>query len=162
MEKIHVYTYICIVKLEEAIKTRNFSSLQQKASLNIMYVGYLIKKQSSDALKDFGLTPEQFNVLRILKGSYPEMLCVKEIASRMIEKSSNVPRIVDRLEIKKLAKRNVSEADRRETSIAITQAGINMLEVVNPFIKKTGDDFCKLSEKELTLLNDLLDRFFAE
>jgi DNA-binding MarR family transcriptional regulator len=149
------------VKLEEAIKTKNFSSPTQKASLNIMHVGYLIKKQSSDVLKDFGLTSEQFNVLRILKGSHPEALCVREIASRMIEQSPNVPRIIDRLEVKKLAKRNISEADRRETAISITQAGINILEMVNPAVKRLLENYCKLSEKELAQLSDLLDRFFT-
>jgi DNA-binding MarR family transcriptional regulator len=149
------------VKLEKAIKTGKFSSLQQKAELNIVYVGYLIKKRSSDTLKDFGLTAEQFNVLRILKGSHPEALCVRDIASRMIERSSNVPRIIDRLEVKKLAKRNVSTTDKRETAISITKAGINILEVVNPRIKKEEECLCKLSEKELLQLNNLLDRFFT-
>jgi DNA-binding MarR family transcriptional regulator len=150
------------VKLKEAIKTEKFSSLKQKAELNIMYVGYLIKKRGSDTLKDFGLTAEQFNVLRILKGSHPEALCVRDIASRMIEKNSNVPRIIDRLEVKKLAKRNVSNTDKRETAISITKAGINILEMANPVMKKKEESLCKLSEKELLQLNDLLDRFFTK
>jgi DNA-binding MarR family transcriptional regulator len=93
--------YICIVKLEQAIQSNKFKNEMHKASLNILYTAWWLKTQMSKVLKEFGLTHEQYNVLRILKGKYPEQLCVKDISCRMIEKSSNVPRIIDRLVIKK-------------------------------------------------------------
>lgn len=147
-----------MVKLEQAIQTQGFRSEKQKAVVNLMYTSYVVKDQISTALKAYGLTPEQYNVLRILKGKHPEQMCVRDIAGRMIEKSSNVPRIIDRLEIKKLVKRNTSSFDKRETVILLTQAGINMLETVNPSLEK-AHDFSNLTNSELKQLNDLLDRF---
>ncbi|MEL4474610.1 winged helix DNA-binding protein, partial [Shewanella algae] len=67
----------------------------------------------------------------ILKGKHPEKMCVKDIGCRMIEKSSNVPRIIDRLALKKLVKRSDSEFDKRETVITLTQSGIAVLEATS-------------------------------
>ena len=86
----------------------------QKAGLNILYTAWWLKTVTSKELKEFGLTHEQYNVLRILKGRHPEQLCVKNIACRMIEKNSNVPRIIDRLELKKLVKRATSAEDKEK------------------------------------------------
>ena len=156
---MHVCTYICVVKLETAIQTKGFKNQKVKAALNIMYTAYQVKCSVSDALKAYGLTPEQFNVLRILKGKYPDHMCVRDIAGRMLERSSNVPRIIDRLEVKKLVKRTSSAEDKRETVILLTQAGINMLEIVNVAMDATNENICKLNDAELEQLNDLLDRF---
>jgi hypothetical protein len=78
-----------MVKLEQAIQSTKFKNEMHKASLNILYTAWWLKTQMSKVLKEFGLTHEQYNVLRILKGKYPEQLCVKDISCRMIEKSSN-------------------------------------------------------------------------
>ena len=103
------------MKLEMALKTNKFKNESHKAGLNILYTAWWLKTMSSAELKKFGLTHEQYNVLRILKGKHPEQMCVKDIACRVIEKNSNVPRIVDRLEIKKLVKRTQSTTDGRHT-----------------------------------------------
>ena len=112
----------------------------------------------SKELKEYGLTHEQYNVLRILKGRYPDQICVKEIACRIIEKSSNVPRIIDRLELKKFVKRNTSATDKRETVIALTQAGINILELSTNRINVLFDKTVTLDESSATALNDLLEK----
>jgi len=127
-----------------------------------MYTAYQVKIRISKVLKDYGLTPEQYNVLRILKGKYPEQMCVKDIAERMIERSSNVPRIIDRLEVKKLVKRSQSGADRRETVIILAQAGINLLEAVTPELEKSHNQVSDMDEAEVKQLNDLLDRYLKE
>ncbi len=111
----------------------------------------------SKELKEYGLTHEQFNVLRILKGKHPEKICVKEIACRMIEKSSNVPRIIDRLETKKLVKRITSDFDKRETVIIVTQAGLNILQHCTYRINKKMDDSMIINEKQAALLNQTLE-----
>ena len=82
------------MKLEEAIKSTKFKSEVHKAVLHILYTAWWLKSVGAKELKEFGLTHEQYNVLRILKGKHPEQMCVRDIASRMIEKSSNVPRII--------------------------------------------------------------------
>lgn len=127
-----------------------------------MYTAYHVKSRISMVLKDYGLTPEQYNVLRILKGKHPVQMCVKDIAERLIERSSNVPRIVDRLELKKLVKRSQSGIDRRETVITLAQAGINLLEAVNPVLETSHDQISDMSEADIRQLNELLDRYLKE
>ena len=162
MEIIHVYTYICVVKLEHAIQSSGFKSEKQKAVVNIMYVAYEVKSRISQFLKDYGLTPEQYNVLRILKGKYPEQMCVRDISERTIERSSNVPRIVDRLEVKKLVRRSQSAADKRETVIILTQAGINMLQQVNAVMDTFHGKLSDFTEAQSKTLNSLLDSYLKD
>ena len=89
------------MKLEEALQMNTFPSQKQKAGLNLLYTAWWLKSLISKELKEVGITHEQYNVLRILKGKHPEKMCVKDIGCRMIERSSNVPRIIDRLVAKK-------------------------------------------------------------
>ena len=97
-------------------------------------------------------------MLRILKGKYPDQICVRDIACRMIEKNSNVPRIVDRLEIKKLVKRTTSQLDKRETVISLTHAGILLLEASTKSIDHTMETVTILTEIESIQLNKLLEK----
>jgi DNA-binding MarR family transcriptional regulator len=146
------------VKLEQAIQSTKFKSAMQKAGLNVLYTAWWLKTLVSRELKAFGLTHEQYNVLRILKGQHPTELCVKNIACRMIEKNSNVPRIIDRLVVKKLVKRTTSTVDKRETVISLTAAGINILELANNQVSRVFDENLVLSEKEAVSLNELLEK----
>jgi DNA-binding MarR family transcriptional regulator len=146
------------VKLEQAIQSNKFKNETQKAALNVLYTAWWLKTSMSKGLKEFGLTHEQYNVLRILKGKYPEQICVRDIACRMIEKNSNVPRIIDRLEIKKLVKRTSSAADKRETVITLTQAGILLLEASTKSIDETMEKVTILSEADSVQLNKLLEK----
>ena len=112
----------------------------------------------SKELKEFGLTHEQYNVLRILKGKYPEQMCVRDVACRMIEKSSNVPRIIDRLELKKLVKRSTSAIDKRETVITLTQSGITILEATTAAVNIVMDGLLTINNKDAAALNQLLEK----
>ncbi|MEP7317298.1 MAG: MarR family transcriptional regulator [Panacibacter sp.] len=146
------------MKLEEAIKSNKFKNEVHKAGLNILYTAWWLKTIMSRELKEYGITHEQYNVLRILKGKYPDQVCVKEVACRMIEKNSNVPRIIDRLEIKKLVKRNTSVTDKRETVITLTQAGINILEITTNKINTLFEETIVIDEQHATSLNALLEK----
>jgi DNA-binding MarR family transcriptional regulator len=149
------------MKLEEAIKSNKFRNEVHKAGLNILYTAWWLKTMMSQELKEYGLTHEQYNVLRILKGKHPEQICVREIACRMIEKNSNVPRIIDRLEMKKLVKRTSSDSDKRETVIILTQAGINILQHSTERINKLMDKTMVIDEKKAAVLNSLLEEIRA-
>jgi len=111
----------------------------------------------SKELKSFGLTHEQYNVLRILKGKSPEEMCVKDIACRMIEKSSNVPRIIDRLVIKKLVRRSNDANDKRHTVMSLTEAGLNILELSTQKINRVFEKTILMNEASATKLNNLLE-----
>ncbi|HXL56526.1 MAG TPA: MarR family transcriptional regulator, partial [Chitinophagaceae bacterium] len=134
-----------------------FKNEVHKAGLNILYTAWWLKTMISKELKKYGLTHEQYNVLRILKGKYPEQMCVRDIARRMIEKNSNVPRIVDKLALKKLVKRNASLNDKRETAIALTTVGINILDIATSKVNKLFADTIVMSESSANTLNYLLE-----
>ena len=155
---MNVCTYICIVKLEIAIQSTKFKNEVHKAGLNILYTAWWLKTITVKELKEFGLTHEQYNVLRILKGKYPDQMCVRDIAGRMIEKSSNVPRIIDRLELKKLVKRSNSPIDKRETVITLTQGGISILESCNKKVNELMDGLVPINNQEAATLNALLEK----
>lgn len=145
------------MKLEKAIKSEKFLSQKQKASLNILYTAWWLKTLISQELKALGLTHEQFNVLRILKGKHPEKMCVKDIGCRMIERNSNVPRIVDRLVAKRLVDRSTSEMDKRETVITLTNDGMNILENANNKVDLLFSETVYITEEDSTQLNFLLE-----
>ena len=129
-----------------------------KATLNILYTAWWLKTVMSKELKEFDLTHEQYNVLRILKGKYPEQMCVRDIACRMIEKSSNVPRIIDRLELKKMVKRSTSAIDKRETVITLTGAGITVLDECTEVVTAIMDNTICVNEDDAAHLNTLLEK----
>ncbi len=146
------------MKLEQAIQSVNFRNQNHKAGLNILYTAWWIKTMMSRELKSFGITHEQYNVLRILKGKLPDEMCVKDIAGRMIEKSSNVPRIIDRLVLKKLVKRTNDVNDKRHTVMSLTTAGLNILELSTQKINEVFEETILLSEEEAEELNNLLEQ----
>lgn len=155
---MNVHTYICIVKLEQAIQSNKFKSEVHKAGLNILYTAWWLKTVMSRELKEFGLTHEQYNVLRILKGKHPEHMCVRDIACRMIEKNSNVPRIIDRLELKKLVKRATSAFDKRETVVSLTQGGITILDASTAAVNQVTDANLTICSEDACQLNMLLEK----
>ena len=155
---VHIFVPNLIkMRLEQAIKSSKFRNEVHKAGLNILYTAWWLKTMMSRELKEYGLTHEQYNVLRILKGKHPEQICVKEIACRMIEKNSNVPRIIDRLVTKKLVRRTSSDSDRRETVILLTQAGLNILQHSTERINKLMDHTIVIEEKKAAILNEILE-----
>ncbi|RYZ53722.1 MAG: MarR family transcriptional regulator [Sphingobacteriales bacterium] len=146
------------MKLQEAIKTEKFRDELHKASLNILYTAYWMRSHLSVVMKNHGITEEQFNVMRILKGKHPSPMCVRDIGSRMLEKSSNVPRIIDRLVAKKLVRRSTSTEDKRETLISLTDMGITHLEEVSKRVDEQSREIMHLPEAEAIQLNELLEK----
>jgi len=111
----------------------------------------------SRELKSFGLTHEQYNVMRILKGKAPEKMCVKDIAGRMIEKNSNVPRIIDRLVAKKLVRRQSATDDKRHTVMQLTDSGIRLLEQATIQIENLMKSLLTISDKQALQINQLME-----
>lgn len=151
--------YICFVKLEQALKSNKFKNEVQKAGLNVLYTAWWLKTLTSKELKQFDLTHEQYNVLRILKGKHPEKMCVKDIGCRMIERSSNVPRIIDRLVAKKYVSRTNSMLDKRETVNTLTASGITVLQNATLIMEARLKKIIALSEQEAKQLNELLEMY---
>lgn len=147
------------MKIAEVIKSKKPIDDEQSVAINIIHTAYVVKTSISAVLKQVALTNEQYNILRILKGAQPGKMCVKQIAERLIERSANVPRTMDKLVAKKLVKRSSSMADKRETVAEISIAGLKMLETVTPELQRTLNEICNLDKQELSQLNALLDKY---
>lgn len=150
------------MKLEEALQTTNFKDAKHKVSLNILYSAWWLKSIMSKELKGFGITLEQYNVMRILKGKSPQAMCVKDIAGRMIEKGTNVPRIIDRLVDKKLVKRGTDANDKRHTVMQLTANGFDLLEQCTKKMNQVSDKMIHLTEKNAEQMNKLLEKMRVE
>jgi DNA-binding MarR family transcriptional regulator len=109
--------------------------------------------------KHQGITRQQFNVLRILRGQHPKSANLGLIKERMLDKMSDASRIVERLRVKRLVTRRQSKTDRREVEIMISSKGLQMLEVTDVEIQEIYKLFDRLSHDELEQLNNLLDKF---
>lgn len=151
------------MRLEDEIKQPTFKSEGQKAYLNILFTsGWLTLRQAA-AFRPFGITLPQFNVLRILRGQHPLPATVALLIERMLDKTSNASRIVDKLEEKKLVTRTVCPANRRAVDIRITEAGLALLRQIDESgladVRLNG--MSALTEDEYALLNQLLDKIRA-
>jgi len=146
------------MKIEEEIKqTKKFRSEHQRLVVNIMLTSSWLYRTHGQFLKSYGISPEQFNVLRILRGQHPKCANNQLITERMIDKSSNCSRIVEKLKQKGFADRKENKDDRRHVDITITQKGLTLLEKID---LENNDGFLKdnLTVKESEILNDLLDK----
>ncbi len=150
-------SYICLVKIEEAIQQRTFKSPQQKAILNLMYTASWFTGVSEQLFKGFDITPQQFNVLRILRGRHPQPLCAGEIKAVMIDKNPDLTRLCDRLLAKQLIERQLNAANRRQILIGIAPAGLALLERIEPTLEGRASQFHHLSDADAAALSDLLD-----
>ncbi|MCO6500444.1 MAG: MarR family transcriptional regulator [Vicingus serpentipes] len=149
------------MKLEEELKQDKFKSEYQKAILNILFTGNWLESDSSRILKPFGLSPQQYNVLRILKGQGDNAISVNDIMSRMIDKMSNASRLVEKLRQKELIERVICEHDRRQVDVRITKKGMGLLEKANKEMTSFTLLKSKISEKEAKLLNEILEKIRA-
>ena len=128
-----------------------------------MRLGQFMSDEISCALHPYGLSIQQFNVLRILRGCKEKPVSLQYITSRMIHKTSNTTRIVDRLLEKKLVERKPCAENRRMVEINITKVGLKVLTSIDPVIdKKESDVASRLSEKELTTLLDHYKKLFVK
>jgi DNA-binding MarR family transcriptional regulator len=144
--------------LEEEIKQEKFYNDYQKASINILYTGSWLYNINAGYLKKFGITPEQFNVLRILRGSSPKPMMLAEITERMIDKSSNCTRLVEKLKQKGLVNRVTCENNRRQVDISITDKGQQLLKKIDASQPAWMETMGKLSKTEAKELNRILDK----
>ena len=111
------------MSLEQDIKQEKFSNEFHKMAINIMFTSSWLHSGNTARLKPHGITPEQYNVLRILRGNHRKKMMLSEITKRMIEKSSNCTRLVEKLRLKKLVSRAICADNRRQVDIGITTKG---------------------------------------
>ncbi|HQJ74454.1 MAG TPA: MarR family transcriptional regulator [Bacteroidota bacterium] len=146
------------MRLEEAIEQKKFKSQQEKLIINIIYTYNWLKEYQTNFFKKYDLTMQQYNILRILRGAYPEPLSQKIIKKRMLDKMSDVSRLVDRLLKKKLVTIHLNMEDKRCNNVLITELGLNLLKEIHSELFKFDLLFNDLTPEEIDTLNTLLDK----
>jgi DNA-binding MarR family transcriptional regulator len=141
------------MSLEEAIRQQKFQNEYQKAAVNILYTGSWLYNLHAAFLKKFDITPEQFNVLRILRGSHPKPMMLADITCRMIDKNSNATRLVEKLRVKGLVKREICKNNRRQVDISLTYKGLKLLANIDHEADTWQFALRNLSEAEMQQLN---------
>lgn len=144
--------------IENDIKQARFRNEFQKASINLLYTSGWMREKTSGIIEAEGITAQQFNILRILRGSHPSPLSTLQIRERMLDKMSDTSRIVDRLIAKGLVKKNTCKKDRRLVDVNITDKGLKLLERLDARQDEMDKVLENLTEKEAASLNKLLDK----
>jgi len=146
------------MRIEEAIKQVSFRNDHHKAAVNLLYTYNMVSGAIQKILNEEGLTMQQFNVLRILRGQHPGPATNSLIRERMIDKNSDVTRIIDRLLKSGHVKRSLCRKDRRRVDIVITEKGLDALSRIDKRNDELDSIMAALSEEEVKVLNGLLDK----
>ncbi|MGE5457051.1 MAG: MarR family winged helix-turn-helix transcriptional regulator [Methanococcaceae archaeon] len=146
------------MKIENEIAQKEFRNNYQKAVINIIFTGNRVMESQINILKPYGLTLQQFNILRILRGQHPNPANIKLIKERMLDKMSDASRLVEKLRLKGLVERNICPADRRNVDVMITDKGLELLAQVDKHEAQMDAFMENLSASEIIVLNDLLDK----
>lgn len=144
------------MKIDDAIKSK-FESPQMKAVINVKYTANYLSNISHKFMGEFGLTMPQFNILRILRGA-KQMMAVNTIKERMVEKSPNTTRLMDKLISKGLISRERCADDRRIVYVKISEKGLDLLKMIDDNMDKTILAPKTLTDEEANQLSDLLDK----
>lgn len=146
------------MRLEDEIKQENFRNEFHKLAVNIIFTHSWLMNKINEILSGFDLTPQQFNLLRILRGQYPSPASISLLKERMLDKMSDASRLVDRLIQKGFVERKICKQDRRKVDVIITKEGLQVLKKIDE-MEDEFDGFLKnLNDKEAKILNDLLDK----
>ena len=141
---------------------QNFRSREQQAVVGLLRTADAIKRSLAHVIEPHGITPQQYNVLRILRGAAPEGLPTLTIGERMVEQTPGVTRLIDRLERKGLVERIPCPKDRRRVFCQITPKGLNLLEELDePVNRWDAQTVSILPPSEVDSLIKLLDRVRA-
>ncbi len=144
--------------LEKEIFQEKFKSSKHKAILNIFYTYNWLYEKHVRELKPYDLTVQQFNILRILRGQFPKPASIKLLKQRMIDKMSDVSRLVEKLRVKGLVERSTCSNDRRNVDVKITEEGLELLSKFDLIDDALQNSITNLSEPEIENLNHLLDK----
>lgn len=144
--------------IEKDIHQSRFHSPRQKAFINLIYTIGWMRERTKAIFDSEDITSQQFNILRILRGSFPQPLSTLQIRERMLEKMSDTSRIVDRLIAKGLVKKVTCKTDRRLVDVIISDKGKKLLERLDIRQDEMDDVLGNLSEEDANTLSGLLDK----
>lgn len=146
------------MRLEDEIGQKSFKSERQKGIVNLIYTTNWIISHQKEIFKDYGITYQQYNILRILRGQHPSPSTINTLKERMLDKMSDASRLVDRLVSKNLVIRQTNKNDKRAVDIIITDEGLKLLSKTDPVAEEMDSLLDSLSDEEVKILNDILDK----
>lgn len=146
------------MNIQEEIKQSRFRNSHQRAAINLIYTSGWLANRHKEFFSQFGITSQQYNILSILRGQHPNKISGAEIKSRMMDKNSDVSRLLDRLILKDLVSKAKCADDKRAADVAITKNGLNLLSSIDLKIKSLDNIVAQLTEAEADQLSALLDR----
>jgi DNA-binding MarR family transcriptional regulator len=149
------------MSIETDIKQKKFRSPYQRLALNLIYTANWLEYKQLEFFKGHDITPQQYNVLRILRGQGSTPIKVGDITERMLDRNSNTSRLVDKLLAKNLAKRSSCANDRRAVDVLITEEGLQLLAELDPFVDQWEDRFNIITPEEAEQISALLDKLRA-
>ena len=145
--------------IEQEIKQqKKFGSEYEKLAVNIMFTSGWLYNLNAARFKKYDITPEQYNVLRILRGASPKPMMLSEITCRMLDKSSNATRLVEKLRLKGYVKRELCPSNRRQVDIVVTEKGLSLLTKINNESAEWENNLRGVTKTEAQELNRLLDK----
>ena len=144
--------------LEEDIQQKKFVTEYEKAAVNVLFTASWLHNVNTARFKKHGITPEQYNVLRILRGSHPKALRLQDVSCRMIDKNSNATRLVEKLRVKGLVNREICPNNRRQVDIAITDKGLSLLSKIDVESEEWFKTLKTITQAEAKELNRILDK----
>jgi DNA-binding MarR family transcriptional regulator len=150
------------MRLEDEIQQFKFRNQRQKMLINLIYTYNAISSKMQEFLKSESLTMQQYNILRILRGQYPNPSTNSLVKERMLDRNSDVTRIIDRMIRDGLVSRVNCESDRRRVDITITDLGLEKLKRLDTMSTQMDTIATGLSEEESTIMNDMLDKLRSE
>ncbi len=141
------------------LQQREFKNDYINACVNILYTSSFMLKMKTKVLRPFNISLQQFNILNILNNQFPEPSTVKPLAKQMLDETSNVSRLIDKLHLKKLVEKTNAVADRRKVEISVTLKGIEVFKAAALALENiTEFQLGNLSQSEVILLNQLLNK----
>lgn len=146
------------MSLEEDIQQPQFRNEYQKSVINLIYTYFWVTDCTKSIFKQFDVTQQQYNILRILRGSHPKPCTVNFLKERMLDKMSDTSRLVDRLIKKDLVEKHQFKEDKRVSNINISAKGLQLLEKADKHVMKIDEIFNNLDEQEIKQLNILLEK----
>ena len=146
------------MRLEDEIKQKEFKNEFQKTGINIIFTFNWLDARTRSFLKNYDLTPQQYNILRILRGQYPNPSTINLLKERMLDKMSDASRLVERLRVKELLERTPSSEDRRSVNFLFSQKGLDLLAEIDKYFHEYEKVFNSLTVEDATILNQLLDK----
>lgn len=148
--------------IEELIQQKNFSTEHEKASISLLYASNMLCDFHQNFFKQFDITPQQYNVLRILRGQQLKPITIGLLKERMIDRNSDISRMVERLRKADLIRRVVSKNDKRAVDVIISEKGLNLLTQIDNFKEELSEPMKVLSASELEGFNMALNKILKD